>query len=58
MEMIRSQSYDLLLLDVVMPEMDGYEVLKYLQANRPAAHLPVIVLSVGRERRAIRRLQS
>jgi class 3 adenylate cyclase/CheY-like chemotaxis protein len=46
-EMIRGQAFDLLLLDVVMPEMDGYEVLKYLQANRPASHLPVIVLSAS-----------
>ena len=45
-EMIRSQSFDLLLLDIVMPEMDGYEVLKYLQANR-SSHLPVIVLSAS-----------
>jgi class 3 adenylate cyclase/CheY-like chemotaxis protein len=46
-EMIRGQSFDLLLLDIVMPEMDGYEVLKYLRANRPASHLPVIVLSAS-----------
>ncbi len=46
-EMIRGQSFDLLLLDIVMPEMDGYEVLKYLQSNRPAADLPVIVLSAS-----------
>lgn len=46
-EMIRAGSYDLLLLDIVMPEMDGYEVLKYLQANRPVARLPVIVLSAS-----------
>ena len=46
-EMIRAQSFDLLLLDIVMPEMDGYEVLKYLQVNRPASHLPVIVLSAS-----------
>jgi class 3 adenylate cyclase/CheY-like chemotaxis protein len=46
-EMIRAQPFDLLLLDIVMPEMDGYQVLKYLQANRPAAHLPVIVLSAS-----------
>ena len=46
-EMIRTQPFDLLLLDIVMPEMDGYEVLKYLRVNRPASHLPVIVLSAS-----------
>ncbi|MCF7730748.1 MAG: response regulator [Akkermansiaceae bacterium] len=54
-EMIRSQSFDLLLLDIVMPEMDGYEVLKYLQANRPASHLPVIVLSASDDSKKVAR---
>lgn len=52
-EMIRAQPFDLLLLDIVMPEMDGYQVLKYLQANRPAAHLPVIVLSASDDSKKI-----
>ena len=52
-EMIRTGSYDLLLLDIIMPEMDGYEVLKYLQINRPAAHLPVIVLSASDDSRKV-----
>jgi adenylate cyclase len=52
-EMIRTGSYDLLLLDIIMPEMDGYEVLQYLQANRPVAHLPVIVLSASDDSKKI-----
>jgi len=36
---------DLLLLDVVMPEMDGYEVLRFLKGDAALARLPVIVIS-------------
>jgi class 3 adenylate cyclase len=36
---------DVVLLDVVMPEMDGYEVLRYLKGDPELARLPVIVVS-------------
>lgn len=47
LEMVRVGSYDLLLLDIVMPELDGYQVLEYLQANPPPAALPIIALSAS-----------
>ncbi|MBV8658736.1 MAG: two-component system response regulator [Burkholderiales bacterium] len=36
---------DLILLDIMMPEMDGYEVLRRLQADRASASIPVIFLT-------------
>lgn len=36
---------DLLLLDLMMPEMDGFEVLERLQKNKPAKACPIIVLT-------------
>jgi class 3 adenylate cyclase/CheY-like chemotaxis protein len=36
---------DVILLDIVMPEMDGYEVLAALAADPALQHLPVIVIS-------------
>jgi diguanylate cyclase (GGDEF)-like protein/PAS domain S-box-containing protein len=37
---------DLILLDVVMPEMDGYEVCRRIKAMETGNHIPVIFLSV------------
>jgi putative two-component system response regulator len=36
---------DLILLDIEMPEMSGYEVLKILKADRKTAEIPVIFLT-------------
>jgi putative two-component system response regulator len=36
---------DLILLDVAMPEMDGYEVIKKLKANRKTQDIPVVFLT-------------
>jgi putative two-component system response regulator len=37
---------DLLLLDIEMPEMDGYEVMKRLKAKKETAEIPVIFLTI------------
>jgi putative two-component system response regulator len=36
---------DLILLDVMMPEMDGYEVITHLKANPETAQIPVIFVT-------------
>jgi two-component system response regulator len=45
LEVINSQPVDLVLLDVMMPEMDGYEVLKHLKADSTLRNIPVIMIS-------------
>jgi class 3 adenylate cyclase len=45
LEIIRSQPFDLVLLDILMPERDGYEVLESLKADPDLRHLPVIMIS-------------
>jgi putative two-component system response regulator len=36
---------DLILLDVVMPELNGFEVCEVLKQNRKARHIPIIFLT-------------
>jgi sigma-B regulation protein RsbU (phosphoserine phosphatase) len=43
-QMIQTGDYDLLLLDILMPEMNGYEVLQWLKDN-DFRHLPAIAIS-------------
>ncbi|HEV8488919.1 MAG TPA: response regulator [Candidatus Limnocylindrales bacterium] len=42
---IEAPPIDVILLDIVMPEMDGYETLAELAADPALRHLPVIVIS-------------
>jgi DNA-binding response OmpR family regulator len=42
---LETQAVDLILLDVMMPEMDGHDVLKELKMNDPWRDIPVIMIS-------------
>jgi adenylate cyclase len=45
LELIKANPFDLVLLDVMMPEMNGYQVLEHLKSNHALRDIPVIVLS-------------
>jgi len=47
LEVLKQQKYklDLLLLDIMMPEMDGYEVCAYLKSQAQMRHIPVMFIS-------------
>ena len=45
LEKIRSEKPSLVVLDVMMPYMDGFEVLKNLRREPATEHLPVIMLT-------------
>jgi class 3 adenylate cyclase/CheY-like chemotaxis protein len=44
-QLLRNESFDLLLLDMEMPGLDGFEVLKMIKGDAELAHVPVIVIS-------------
>jgi class 3 adenylate cyclase len=45
LEEVRSQSFDLILLDIMMPEMNGYELLEVLKSDATLRHIPVVMIS-------------
>ena len=45
LDLLKAKPFDLVLLDVMMPEMNGYQVLERLKADSSLRDIPVIVLS-------------
>jgi two-component system cell cycle response regulator DivK len=45
LEIVRQERPDFILLDIQMPEMDGYEVASHLKADRDLANIPIIGVS-------------
>jgi DNA-binding response OmpR family regulator len=45
LDMLANQRFDAVILDIMMPEVDGYEVLRFVRSNKPTATLPVIFLT-------------
>ncbi len=52
---LAERNFDLLLLDIMMPEMNGYEVLDVLSAQGKTHELPVLVISALSEIEAVAR---
>lgn len=50
---VAAKNYDLMLLDIMMPELDGFGVLDALRKNGRANDLPIIVISAMNEMDAI-----
>src|SRR5437764_9638443 len=49
LEKLQAEPFDLVLLDVQMPEMDGYQVLEHLKADPRLRDIPVIMISAVEE---------
>jgi phosphoserine phosphatase RsbU/P len=45
LDKLRLRKFDLVLLDVIMPEMDGYRVLAAMKSDDALLHIPVIMIS-------------
>jgi diguanylate cyclase (GGDEF)-like protein/PAS domain S-box-containing protein len=44
---LRQDKFDLILLDIMMPELDGFGVLEAMKADKALAGIPVIVISAN-----------
>ncbi|RAJ09104.1 response regulator [Arenibacter echinorum] len=54
-QMAKEKLPDIIVCDIMMPEVDGYGVLKELSSNEKTKHIPFIFLSAKTEHKEIRR---
>ncbi len=52
-EWLRNEAFDLVLLDVMMPELDGFETCRRIRKDRKADDLPIIFLTAKTDRESI-----
>ena len=45
LEKVKNEKPDLIVLDIMMPKLDGYEVCKNIKSSAETQHIPVILLS-------------
>jgi len=45
LEKVKTEKPDLIVLDIMMPKLDGYEVCKNIKSSASTQHIPVILLS-------------
>ena len=45
LEAVAAEAPDLILLDIMLPEMDGFEVCEHLKKNPETRHIPIILLT-------------
>jgi sigma-B regulation protein RsbU (phosphoserine phosphatase) len=53
LDLVERQAPDLILLDIMMPVLDGFEVLSRLKANPATRNIPVIVISAQSDLRSV-----
>lgn len=57
-EAVTSGKPDLIILDIMMPEVDGFEILRMLKGDEETRDIPVIVLTVRNMEEDVRKAKS
>jgi twitching motility two-component system response regulator PilG len=50
LDLIETMKPDLVLLDIMLPEIDGFEVCRRIKSNEATKHIPVIMLTAKKSR--------
>jgi class 3 adenylate cyclase len=58
LRLVRELHPDLVLLDIVMPEMDGYEVCRRLREDPATAFLPVVMITASGDQEKVRAIEA
>jgi len=58
LQRVASEPIDLVLLDIVMPEMDGYEVCRTLRADPATRFLPIVMITASGEQEKVVAIES
>jgi len=53
LDRLAEQPFDLVLLDIMMPELTGYEVLEIMKGDAALAHIPVVMITAATEEDSI-----
>ena len=53
LELVANMKPDLVLLDIMIPEIDGFEVCRQIKANKATRHIPVIMLSAKKGKKTL-----
>ena len=58
LQRVKEAHPDLVLLDIVMPEMDGYEVCRRLREDPATAFLPVVMITASSDQEKLRAIEA
>ena len=58
LDLLAREQPHLVLLDIVMPGMDGYEVCRRIRENPDTAYLPVVMVTASESREKVRAIEA
>lgn len=56
-ELMQTKAPDLILLDLILPNMDGFEVIQHLKGDKRLSDIPVLILSNLGEKKDIEKAE-